>query len=147
MSGKKFDSGKPDLSLIPLSALIEEARGFMLGAEKYGRYNYTQGMEASRLVAAALRHIYAWNQGEEVDPESGASHLGHARCCLAMLLENQRLGSLSDNRFKEPDAKSCPEKVVSRDSISTSRLADGTEVTWDTGPAYSRGSPFRYDSK
>lgn len=98
MSGKKFDSGKPDLSLIPLSALIEEAKGFMLGERKYGRYNYSEGMEASRLVGAALRHILAWQQGENQDPESGASHLGHARCCLAMLLECERLGTLKDNR-------------------------------------------------
>lgn len=99
--GKKFDTGKPDLSLIPLSALKEEAKGFMLGEQKYGRYNYTKGMEASRLVAAALRHIHAWMDGHDIDPESGASHLGHARCCLAMLLHTQELGTLIDNRFKE----------------------------------------------
>lgn len=101
MSGKKYDSGKADLSLIPLSAQIEEARGFMLGAEKYGRDNYKAGMESHRLVAAALRHILAWEQGEDLDPESGASHLGHARCCLAMLLETSRLGTLKDTRFKD----------------------------------------------
>lgn len=96
--GKKFDTGKPDLSLIPLPALVEEAKGFMLGESKYGRYNYTGGMEASRLVAAALRHITTWMEGEDNDPESGASHLGHARCCLAMILHTQQLGTLKDNR-------------------------------------------------
>jgi Domain of unknown function (DUF5664) len=98
-SGKKFDAGKPDLSLIPLSALEEEARGFMLGAEKYGRYNYCAGLEATRLLAAALRHIHAVLQGDDLDPESGAHHLGHARCCLAMYLETRRLGTLKDNRY------------------------------------------------
>jgi hypothetical protein len=101
MTGKKYDAGKPDLSLIPLEALAEEARGFMLGEKKYGRYNYTGGMEASRLVAAALRHITQWMGGEDNDPESGASHLGHARCCLAMLIHTQQLGTLKDNRFKK----------------------------------------------
>ena len=97
--GIKHDSGKPDLSLIPYSALIEAAKGFMLGAQKYGRYNYTEGLEASRLVAAALRHLAAWNQGEDTDPESGASHLGHVICCAAMIIECQRLHTLSDDRF------------------------------------------------
>ena len=96
--GTKHDSGKPDLSLIPLSALVEEAKGFQLGEAKYGRYNFTKGLESHRLVAAALRHILAWQEGEDLDPESGASHLGHARCCLAMLLETQKLGTLKDTR-------------------------------------------------
>lgn len=96
----KHDSGKPDLSLIPLSALVEEAKGFQLGEKKYGRHNYKSGMESHRLVGAALRHILAWESGEDLDPESGASHLGHARCCLAMLLEQQRLGTLKDTRYK-----------------------------------------------
>lgn len=97
--GSKFDEGKPDLSLIPYVALKEEAFGFMLGIRKYGRYEYTKGLESSRLVAAALRHITLWSEGEELDPESGASHLGHARCCLAMLLHCQQLNTLKDNRY------------------------------------------------
>lgn len=63
--GLKFDAGKPDLSLVPYTAMVETARGFMLGERKYGRFNYLKGMEASRLVAAALRHISQWNSGEE----------------------------------------------------------------------------------
>lgn len=104
--GKKFDTGKPDLSLIPLPALVEEAKGFMLGESKYGRYNYTEGMEASRLVAAALRHITTWMEGEDNDPESGASHLGHARCCLAMIIHTQQLGTLKDNRRLKREGES-----------------------------------------
>lgn len=99
-TGVKHDQHKMDLSLIPLSALEEEACGMMLGAKKYGRYNYKSGMESHRLVAAALRHILAWEQGEDLDTESGASHLGHARCCLGMLIELARLGKLTDTRFK-----------------------------------------------
>jgi hypothetical protein len=100
-SGRKDDSGKYDLSLIPLVALVEEAKGFMLGEKKYGRYNYCAGLESHRLVAAALRHIAAWQAGEDTDPESGASHLGHARCCLSMLLHTQELGTLIDTRYKK----------------------------------------------
>lgn len=127
MAGKKFDNGKPDLSLIPLSALTEEAKGFMLGADKYGRYNYTEGLEASRLIAAALRHVHAWNQGEDLDPESGASHLGHARCCLAMILECSRVGTLKDDRYKDKEIEHVSEPIVTR-------MPDGTEVEW--GPTH-----------
>jgi hypothetical protein len=98
MSGKKFDAGKADLSLIPLPALEQTARAFMLGEKKYGRYNYTNGLEASRLIGASLRHISSWMEGEDTDPESGASHLGHASACLAMVLHCVALGTLKDNR-------------------------------------------------
>jgi hypothetical protein len=96
--GIKFDLGKPDLSLIPLSAMQQEALGYMFGAKRYGRYNYAKGMEASRLIAAALRHATAWYQGENIDPDSGIHHLGLARCNFGMLLECERLGTLIDDR-------------------------------------------------
>ena len=95
---KKFDGGKADLSLNPLIAIEQMARAFMLGEKKYGRYNYTAGMDASRLIAATLRHVHQWQDGEDNDPESGASHLGHALACIAMLLHQQQLGTLRDNR-------------------------------------------------
>jgi hypothetical protein len=99
LGGKKFDNGKPDLSLVPHSATSVEAQVFGFGAVKYGRDNYKEGMESHRLVAACLRHIGAWQEGESLDPESGLSHLGHARCCLAMLIELDRLGTLKDTRY------------------------------------------------
>lgn len=70
----------------------------MHGEEKYGRWNYQQGMEAGRLVAATLRHVLDWYWSADTDEESGHSHLGHARANLAMLLEQQRLGTLIDDR-------------------------------------------------
>ena len=96
----KFDNNKVDLSLNPLIALEEMAKAFMLGEKKYGRYNFYKGMEATRLLSAALRHLQAWNDNEDNDKESGNSHLGHALACIAMLLQQQKLGTLIDNRYK-----------------------------------------------
>ena len=58
-SGTKHDTGKVDISLVPLVATEAEARALMFGEKKYGRYNYTQCFETSRLVAACLRHVLA----------------------------------------------------------------------------------------
>jgi hypothetical protein len=101
LGGTKHDGGKPDLSLIPYSAQCVEAKVFQFGAAKYERDNFKKGMESHRLVAAAMRHIGAYWEGEDLDPESGLPHLGHARCCLAMLIELERLSRLKDTRFKE----------------------------------------------
>lgn len=90
---------KPDLSLIPPVALIEEAQAFQDGANKYGPYNWREKTVSARIyTAAALRHILAYQDGEEYDPVSGVSHLAHARACLAILIDADSLGMLNDNR-------------------------------------------------
>lgn len=95
---KKNDNSKPDLSLLPSVALEAMSRALMFGENKYGRYNYCNGFESHRLVAACLRHVTAWQDGEDNDPESGGSHLGHALASLAMLLHTIQLGTNKDTR-------------------------------------------------
>ena len=95
----KFDAGKPPLGLISRYALEEEAKVMAFGAQKYGRDNWRAGMDFSRLADAALRHVYAFVDGEDKDKETGLSHLAHARCCLAFLLEFEGKSIGTDDRF------------------------------------------------
>jgi len=97
---KKNDNAKPDLSLLPSEFLAEVAKAFMHGEKKYGRYNYLGGMDWHRLVGAALRHITAFNDGQDVDPESGYSHLGHAGASIAMLLVYVKRNLGKDTRYE-----------------------------------------------
>lgn len=83
--GKKFDQGKPDPSLIPIEAVMGTAKALSYGANKYGKHNYKEGITFSRLTAAAMRHLLAFNNGEDIDGESGNQHLHHALASLAML--------------------------------------------------------------
>lgn len=85
--GVKHDDGKPPISLIPRRAIEEEARVFGFGADKYGKGNWRGGLLYSRLIDAALRHVLAFADGENNDPESGLPHTAHARACLAMLMQ------------------------------------------------------------
>lgn len=103
--GVKFDAGKPPLSLISTDAMVAEAEVLDFGRKKYAKDNWRKGMEWSRLVDAALRHIYAWNEGEDKDPETGLSHIAHARCCLGFIIESQRRGLGKDDRFHQPVVK------------------------------------------
>lgn len=84
--GIKHDTGKPPLSLISYESLIGEARALEYGAGKYGKNNYKLGMDWSRLLDAAMRHISAFAHGESNDPESSLSHLFHAKASLGMLI-------------------------------------------------------------
>lgn len=98
--GIKFDQGKPDLSLLPRALLNATARAYMVGETKYGRDNYRKGMKCSRYLAAALRHLAAFGEGENNDPEYGTPHLGHAAASIGMLLTCLENGSLIDDRPK-----------------------------------------------
>ena len=96
----KNDTAKLDLSLIPLVGMEAEAKALMVGEKKYGRYNYCKGHKASQLIAAMLRHAMAYSDGEEFDPIDGQPHLGSIKACASMLLRQQQLGTLIDDRFK-----------------------------------------------
>jgi hypothetical protein len=94
---------KTRFDLVPVGALTEIAEVLTFGAEKYGAHNWSRGTGWSRYFGALLRHLYAWWGGEDRDPETGASHLAHAGCCLLFLLEYQRQGWGSDDRHSGPD--------------------------------------------
>lgn len=94
-----FGMKKPPLGLIPSPSLIHLAIAMELGAAKYGPYNWRhQEISSMVYLNAAERHLRSWLDGEDNDPESGASHLGHVMACCAILLDAQTIGNLVDTR-------------------------------------------------
>lgn len=98
----KHDDGKPRYDLVPPFALEEVAKVFAFGAKKYTDENWRKGLEWKRLARATIGHTYLWLRGEDLDPESGLSHLAHAACSVLMLLESTMLKLGTDNRWKQP---------------------------------------------
>lgn len=94
-NGMKFDSDKPDYSLVPFGALDEVVKVLTYGAKKYDRFNWEK-VERHRYEAAALRHISAYMQGEKFDPETGINHMAHAVCSLMFLVEFDKKDSKKD---------------------------------------------------
>ena len=97
--GKKNDSGKSDYSLLTRPMLESMIAALMYGENKYSRGNFKGGFTNTRLLAAAMRHIMAFNDGEDLDPESNVSHLGHAMAALAMCLDNRAEGTSVEGRY------------------------------------------------
>jgi len=89
-TGLKFDKSKPDWSLLPMKGFEPVIRVLTYGAAKYERDNwkYVENGE-TRYLAAALRHLAAYQSGESKDEETGESHLAHAICCLVFMLANK----------------------------------------------------------
>lgn len=87
----------------------------MAGAKKYARFNWARGMSWSAVLASLLRHISAWQAGEENDPETGLSHLAHAMCNLRMLMLYKKTYKEGDDRpvqwFKEYLSPSTPSET------------------------------------
>jgi hypothetical protein len=84
-SGARYNDNKPDFSLIPLCTLEDEARVWMHGRAKYAAWNWAKGMPWSVPYACTIRHLSAWQRGEDIDAESHLPHLAHAMCNLRML--------------------------------------------------------------
>jgi len=98
--GTKYDQGKDPWHLVPTDAVRAIVKVLAFGASKYEERNWEKGMSWSRVYAALLRHLLAWYEGENKDPETGYSHLAHAGCCILFLLAYELRGVGADDRPK-----------------------------------------------
>jgi hypothetical protein len=76
-----------------------EARVLAHGAGKYGVRNWRKDpILLKTYVGAIRRHLNAWADGQDNDPDSGESHLAHIRACCAVALDAQHQGTAQDDR-------------------------------------------------
>lgn len=101
--GLKFDSDKPPLHLIDPEFLEGLGRVLGFGAIKYSPNNWRNGIQYTRLIGAAYRHLGAINKGEDLDPESGEPHVYHLACCVQFLSWLIKHRKDMDDRWKIND--------------------------------------------
>ena len=101
-TGTKHDNGKPMMAYLDCNAIMQEAAVFTFGANKYEPWNWRSGLTMARLLSASLRHIFQFLAGQDNDPESGLSHLAHARCNLAMAMWTLENRKDLDDRYTTP---------------------------------------------
>jgi len=90
---------KVPLSVVSAPVLMEIGLGMMEGARKYRRHNYrVAGVRASVYYDAAMRHLMGWWEGEDIDPDSGLSHVSKALACLSVLRDSMILENWKDDR-------------------------------------------------
>lgn len=95
-------SDKLPLHLWPATATAMGCIGLLNGMLKYGRTNWRPaGARASTYYDACKRHLDAWFEGEEIDPDDGVPHMAAAIACLAILIDAQASGVLEDDRMVE----------------------------------------------
>ncbi len=103
---------KPNLALVPSSAIIAMALALQNGAEKYGAFNWREkGMPVQYMtyLSADLRHTYEFIDGEDVARDSLLNHLAHKMAGIAVLYDAIAVGNAVDDR---------PTKGVAADLIT-----------------------------
>jgi hypothetical protein len=100
---------KAPMSTVPANVLAEVGVGLLEGATKYGRHNYREaGVRSSVYYDAALRHLFSWWEGEDIDPDTvnpddpeggeGLNHITKAICALVVFRDAQLNGKVTDDR-------------------------------------------------
>ncbi len=92
-------SRKAPMSTVPANVLAELGVAMLEGASKYGRHNYrVTPVKASIYYDAAMRHLMAWWEGENIDRDSNMSHITKAIASLTVLRDAMMQGKLEDDR-------------------------------------------------
>ena len=90
---------KAGLSCVPSRPLMELGVAMLEGSLKYGSFNWRHaGVKSSIYYDAAIRHITAYIEGQDIDPDSGLSHITKAIACLVVLRDSQMIGNVVDDR-------------------------------------------------
>lgn len=89
----RFNKGKLEWSNVDFKALEPMVKALMFGAKEYGKYNYRKGLIRDEILDSLMRHVFALLDGEENDPKSGESHIGHIQANAMFLGRHVKQGS------------------------------------------------------
>jgi hypothetical protein len=96
----RYNKDKLPMHLVPPKAIKALAEVLQYGAHKYDERNWEKGANYSVPYASLMRHLIAFWEGEDKDPESGLSHTHHILMNAAMLVEYEGQSDLFDDRPK-----------------------------------------------
>ena len=90
---------KAPMSTVPANVMAEIGVAMLEGSVKYGRHNYRiAGVRMSVYYDGTMRHLMAFWEGEDLDPDSGISHITKAIASLVVLRDAMMQKKVTDDR-------------------------------------------------
>lgn len=90
---------KARLGLVPAVAFIYESEVMRQGSEQYGEYNWRDTeVNSAVYYDACMRHLLAYWEGQDIDPDSGMPHMAHVRANAGIIMDAEHHGTLVDGR-------------------------------------------------
>ena len=108
MAGARYNTGKLKWSLVSWKALAPMVRVLEMGAKKYDDHNWKKGLKYTEVCESLQRHLNSFIEGEDDDPESKLTHVGHI-LCNAMFLSYMFLfrKDMDDRYIDDPSPEEC----------------------------------------
>ena len=103
--GDRKNNGKHKWSLVSYKALEPMVDVLMFGEQKYSAHNWKKGLKYTETIESMQRHMNAFLDGEDNDPESGLPHIGHILCNAQFLSYMYQFRKDLDDRYKDPNFK------------------------------------------
>ena len=102
----RYDFMKLRWDLLPTDAIEKIIEIYTHGSIKYNDHNWRKGFHWSRCIGSLMRHLNAFNNGEDIDEDSGALHLSQVAWNAITLLWFQLYQKGTDDRvitFDNPE--------------------------------------------
>lgn len=96
----RYNAGKLRWSLVDFPSLEDMVKVLEFGANKYSDNNWKKGLKTTEIIESMMRHMVAYLNGENIDPESNLPHTGHIMCNAMFLAYMTRFKPEFDNREK-----------------------------------------------
>lgn len=103
--GIRDNEGKLCWSLVSWKALAPMVRVLMFGEDKYNAHNWKKGFKYTQVCESLYRHLNAFIEGEDDDPESKLSHVGHILCNAMFLSYMFLFRKDMDDRYNDKNFK------------------------------------------
>ena len=116
MKADRYNEGKCRWSLVDFKSLEPMVQVLEYGTKKYSKDNWKKGLPVTEICESMMRHLYAFLNGETLDPESGLSHIGHIQCNAMFLSHMMSKGGFDDRSVSDYD--------IDKDQLSLFDLKD-----------------------
>ncbi len=97
----QFGNAKAPSFGVPPIPMLEVGLVMACGGHKYGAFNYRDTkISASTYIQAISRHFTKWQDGQDLDEETGAHELAHVAASCLLVIDAINNDMLVDDRSK-----------------------------------------------